>query len=771
MAATLLGSLLVSLGLESTQFDRNLGRSKKEITGFQKTVQGLNKTMLGLKTAFAALAGAMVVGAAIDLTKRSLEYASSLGEVALQLGVTTKALQEYRYAATQTGIEQGEMDKSLARLSRTIGEAAGGSKEAAALFTRMGISIRDADGRVRDAGDILPEIGAAYVKLGSSAEKAALAYAVFGKSGQKLAPLLEEGARGINNLRDAAKELGLVLSEKEIADADETADKIAKLKQVLEAKISNAVAANAAAIGDLVDQLIALVNAAGNAVRAWRAWRDAVGGPNAQEENKRIQAENRGGDPYTGGLFNIRRAGDKRPMPKGGKGGGRATGSARIDDRQFTANPLGAVTQNALAPVTKRSGGGGGRSRGSGKTAAELLNEQQERDLRAAEELSDLQMEELRARASLSQNTEDRAMLEQEIMGRERASREAEITANEKQAIEDGTSAKLAGEQAKAQRDLLNILYGQQYTESENGDLIVEKQKSLYGELAARETRLKLFDEENELADTRFRAENDALRLQFDLADTEAERKRIALATLAAEDEYLRTKLQAVIANKDLADAVRRQAELELQALEASASARRESVSRSNETRLESYMREGNRSPERLGEDVTGIGLDGLDSLADGLSNIVTEVNSVNDAFAMMRDVFQSVIQDMIAALIRLGIQKAITAAIGALTGGGGGGLPGTAGGMDLRGFAKGTNSAPRGIALVGEEGPEIVRFGGGEQVIPNHELAGMMGGGGVNIHKPTFNFPGVRTVADAREAGAQAARKYRQVMNGPVRA
>lgn len=759
MAATLLGSLLVSLGLESTQFDRNLGRSKKEITGFQKTVQGLNKTMLGLKAAFAALAGAMVVGAAIDLTKRSLEYASSLGEVALQLGVTTKALQEYRYAATQTGIEQGEMDKSLARLSRTIGEAAGGSKEAAALFTRMGISIRDADGRVKDAGDILPEIGGAYVKLGSSAEKAALAYAVFGKAGQKLAPLLEEGARGINNLRDAAQELGLVLSEKEIADADETADKIAKLKQVLEAKISNAVAANAAAIGDLVDQLIALVNAAGNAVRAWRAWRDAVGGPNAIEENKRIQAENRGGDPYTGGLFTFRSVGDKRPMPKGGKGGGRATGSNRIDDRQF--NPLGVVTQNALAPVTKRSGGGGGRSRGSGKSAADLLREREERDRRAADELRDLEMEELRARAALTQNIDERADLEREILGRERDSREIEIAA----AV---ASKDLTEEQAKAQRDILDLLYGRRQTESENGDIVIEAQKSLYGEQAERERRLQLFDEENDLADTRFRAEHDALRLQFDLADTEAERKRIALATLAAEDEFLRTKLQAVIANKDLADSVRKQAELELQALNASASARRESVSRSNETRLESYMREGNRSPERLGEDVTGIGLDGLDGLADGLSNIVAEVRSVNDAFAMMRDVFQSVIQDMIAALVRLGIQKAIVGLIGGLTGGGG--LPGTAGGMDLRGFAKGTNYAPRGIALVGEKGPELVHFGGGEKVIPNHELAGMMGGGGGG-RSVTINLSGnFMDKQSMREASSQLARRLRQEMNGPVR-
>jgi hypothetical protein len=40
-----------------------------------------------------------------------------------------------------------------------------------------------------------------------------------------------------------------------------------------------------------------------------------------------------------------------------------------------------------------------------------------------------------------------------------------------------------------------------------------------------------------------------------------------------------------------------------------------------------------------------------------------------------------------------------------------------------LRGYANGTNSARPGVAWVGEKGPELVRFKGGEEVIPNHRL------------------------------------------------
>ncbi|MEE9986119.1 tape measure protein [Agrobacterium pusense] len=77
--------------------------------------------------------------------------------------------------------------------------------------------------------------------------------------------------------------------------------------------------------------------------------------------------------------------------------------------------------------------------------------------------------------------------------------------------------------------------------------------------------------------------------------------------------------------------------------------------------------------------------------------------------------------------------------------------------------YAKGTNSAQSGVALVGEKGPELVRFKGGEQVVPNHQLAAAMsapslpsiqalgGGGGTSVKlAPVYNI-------DARGADAAA--------------
>lgn len=286
--------LAVSLSLETAAFERNSGRAKKEVSGLQSHV---SKAGTLIKSAFVGMAGAIAAVQFADLAKQGLEYASSLGEVASQLGVTTKALQEYRYAASQAGVEQAEMDQALSQLTRRLGDAAQGAKAPKAALEQLGISVRDTEGHVRDAGDTIPLIAEGLQKIESPAERAAILVDLFGKAGQKLAPLLEGGAAGVNNLRNAAHELGLVLSEEQIQKADDTADKLSAMKQVLEAKIAGAVADNAETILDLANALIKLVEAAGKAAKAWRYFSKLDWSPGAgsfSEQFARIQQEELG---------------------------------------------------------------------------------------------------------------------------------------------------------------------------------------------------------------------------------------------------------------------------------------------------------------------------------------------------------------------------------------------------------------------------------------------------------------------------------------------
>lgn len=78
--------------------------------------------------------------------------------------------------------------------------------------------------------------------------------------------------------------------------------------------------------------------------------------------------------------------------------------------------------------------------------------------------------------------------------------------------------------------------------------------------------------------------------------------------------------------------------------------------------------------------------------------------------------------------------------------------------------FASGTLSAPGGMALVGERGPEMVELPRGARVYNNSETRGMMGGGGVTHNGDVIlqvAIPPGSTPAQAEEYGRAAGRGY----------
>jgi hypothetical protein len=83
-----------------------------------------------------------------------------------------------------------------------------------------------------------------------------------------------------------------------------------------------------------------------------------------------------------------------------------------------------------------------------------------------------------------------------------------------------------------------------------------------------------------------------------------------------------------------------------------------------------------------------------------------------------------------------------------------------SAGGIGL--YADGTSSARSGLAVVGERGPELVRFRGGEQVIPNHRIypaanQNAARGGDTNVN---VTFAPVINAPNADAAGLSAVRQ-----------
>lgn len=370
--ATLLGSLLVSLGLETGEFTKGTDKARATANktagsisaDFTRMQQNIARSAAALSVSLAAVGAGFVISGIKSGVTDGLAYASALGEVAQQLGVSTRALQEYRYVASQVGIEQQQIDDGLGKLTRSLGQAANGARVQTDAFSALGVSIRDQNGHLKTTDQILPELIAAFSRIPEPTRRAALETELFGKAGQKLDTLLAGGVSQVDNLRDAANRLGIVLSDEQISRADETADKLASLQQVMTAQISAQVANNADSILALANAFATLTTNIGGTLVALQDYRNLNAFKNGDIAAGRRLLGSKSGRANLENLYDEQLAANSKARSAGGLS---AAEKARLDAefkkivaRRNYAMELDRRAAKAPAPPPAGTGGGGG---------------------------------------------------------------------------------------------------------------------------------------------------------------------------------------------------------------------------------------------------------------------------------------------------------------------------------------------------------------------------------------------------------------------------
>lgn len=204
----------------------------------KKADSSIGGAIVGLKTVGAALAAAAaaiginrIIGGVIDFTQQTIELGSRLNDTSMQLGVTSDALQRWQFIAGLAGVAGDTLVTSLGRMQRAASAAASGeSDDLADTFQRLGVGLRDSSGEIKSADVLFREVGLAIGALPDAAQRTALAFKVFGRSGLQLLPVFANGAEGIAQLESEFQNLGGGLSGEFVQAADEAGDELDKLK-------------------------------------------------------------------------------------------------------------------------------------------------------------------------------------------------------------------------------------------------------------------------------------------------------------------------------------------------------------------------------------------------------------------------------------------------------------------------------------------------------------------------------------------------------------
>lgn len=180
-----------------------------------KLKNGLATAAKAAGVAIAAVGAAVVAGTKkmIDFTAAGAEYADTIMTDSAVTGIATDKLQEYRYAAELVDVSTDTLTKSMAKNIKSMSSAAKGTGDTAAAYKKLGVSVTNADGSLRDSQEVYWELIDALGQVDNETERDAMAMQILGKSAQELNPLIEAGSARMAELGQQAHDAGAVLSE------------------------------------------------------------------------------------------------------------------------------------------------------------------------------------------------------------------------------------------------------------------------------------------------------------------------------------------------------------------------------------------------------------------------------------------------------------------------------------------------------------------------------------------------------------------------------
>lgn len=235
-----------------TRFTRNLQR------GLRSASRASDKLAATFQRGGKYITG-VLAGVAFAIN-RTVDRVSALNDRAQRLDFNIEELQEWQYAANQSGVSTEAFDSSIAALTRRLGRARSGT---GALYGHLRRTDRallrnvQAAGSVSEAFDLVIQ---SMREMESPTERAALASAAFNNTGTALISMAQKSREEVDALKAAMRENGVVTQD--MADTySQLGDTTAKLKNAWQGFLVNVLLPLVPIMNDLVERTRAWLNA------------------------------------------------------------------------------------------------------------------------------------------------------------------------------------------------------------------------------------------------------------------------------------------------------------------------------------------------------------------------------------------------------------------------------------------------------------------------------------------------------------------------------
>lgn len=215
---------LTQLGLSSKEIDKitnEMTKTEKETQKVQKETKkasNLLKTMgkVGKVALAAAATGAAAAGAGLfALTKKAGETADRLLDLNSITGLSTDEIQKWQKASVDAGVSSEAMTDAAQKMAMNIASMQSPTSKGAKALKELGLSVEEVS--EMDAGQQMDVLAQALAGVDDKTKRAKLGTDVFGRSWEKIAPIMDLGVEGMQKAKDSAN----IISNEDLQKANE----------------------------------------------------------------------------------------------------------------------------------------------------------------------------------------------------------------------------------------------------------------------------------------------------------------------------------------------------------------------------------------------------------------------------------------------------------------------------------------------------------------------------------------------------------------------
>lgn len=212
----------VKVGYDDKKLQRGLTNSERRLQMFA-----------GAARAAASIAGVSFAAASAGIVvalKKVTAEADKIAKSAQKMGVAADELQRLQHAAGLAGVQFASLASGVGLANKNMALIASGQGlEAKRAMDALGISVRNTDGSMKSASEVMDDVADKFATFKDGANKSAIAMTIFGRSGANLVPLLNQGSAAIAAAKQELDDLGAVMSTNLLKSSERLNDNISRL--------------------------------------------------------------------------------------------------------------------------------------------------------------------------------------------------------------------------------------------------------------------------------------------------------------------------------------------------------------------------------------------------------------------------------------------------------------------------------------------------------------------------------------------------------------